>query len=219
MGVLAAVWSWRVRYNALIIGLVALVMFRAVAPGVLGTLRALFTNFENDPSVEGRTKDYDIVFPLIFERPLWGRGVGTFLPERYIVLDNQILYTLVSSGIVGLIGFVGLFLGGMVVARSIRRRARSAEDQHLAQALCASLAAALLASFTFDALAFGQFRSVVCVILGLVGALWRLSGTTVSDPVVTEPDPRGRVTRPRWRDLSWVRPAPGGTRGPTGGVP
>jgi O-antigen ligase len=209
MSVLAAVWSWRLRYNALIIAMVGVVMFRAVAPGVLGTLRALFTNLENDPSVEGRTKDYAIVVPMIYDRPLWGRGVGTFLPERYIVLDNQVLYTLVSSGVVGLIAFFGLFVSGMMVARSIRRRASTTQDRHLAQALCASIAAGLLASFTFDALGFVQFRSVLCVMLGLVGALWRLSGTRPSHPVVTQPDTRGRITRPRWPDFGWVDRATG----------
>lgn len=214
MSVLAAVWSWRLRYNALIIAMVALVMFRAVAPGVLGTLRALFTNLEHDPSVEGRTKDYAIVFPMIFDRPVWGRGVGTFLPERYIVLDNQVLYTLVSSGVVGLIAFFGLYVSGMMIARSIRRRARAAEDRHLAQALCAAIAAGLLASFTFDALGFVQFRSVLCVMLGLVGALWRLSRTRPSDPVMAHGDPRGRITRPRWPDFGWVGRS--GTTPPTG---
>jgi hypothetical protein len=217
MFVLSMVWSWRQRYNAMVVGFVALVMFRAVAPGVLGTLRSLFTNLENDPSVEGRTRDYQIVFPMIYDRPILGRGVGTFLPERYIVLDNQVLYTLVSSGVVGLIAFFGLFGGGMAIARSIRRRARATEDRHLAQALCASLAAALVSAFTFDALGFVQFRSMLCVTLGLVGALWRLSHADARDPVVTEKDPGGRVRPPRWPDLAWVRRHPDATDGRTDG--
>lgn len=201
MLVLATVWSWRLRYNALVIGVVAMVLFRAVAPGVLGTLRALFLHFGDDPSVEGRTEDYEIVFPMIYDRPLMGRGLGTFLPERHIVLDNQVLYTLVSVGIIGLIGFLGLFFAGMGLARSIRRRARAAEDRHLSQALCASIAAGLVASFTFDAFGFVQFRSVFCVLLGLVGALWRLSDARITDPVVIEQDPGGRVRPPLWADL------------------
>ena len=38
------------------VGLMAVLM--VVRPGLLGTLRSLFTNLGNDPSIEGRTEDY-----------------------------------------------------------------------------------------------------------------------------------------------------------------
>lgn len=201
---LAVVWSWRLRYNALVIGVVGLVLFRAISPGVLGTLRALFASAEHDPSVQGRTEDYEIVFPMIFDDFLFGRGAGTFMPERYVLLDNQFLYTLVSTGVVGLIGFIALFVGGISVARSVRRRAAVEEDRHLAQALCAALAACLVTSFTFDALSFVQFTGLLFVLLGTVGALWRLSRTRVAAPAVTAKEGQGLVMPPLWPDLKWV---------------
>lgn len=203
--VLAVVWSWRLRYNALVIGAVGVVLFRAVSPGIIGTLRALFMSAEQDPSVQGRTEDYQVVFPMIYDHLLLGRGAGTFMPERYVLLDNQFLYTLVSTGLVGLAGFVCLFIGSMALARSIRRRAAMGEDRHLAQALCAAIAACLVTSFTFDSFSFVQFTSVLFVLLGVVGALWRLSGTRLSSPAVTTKDGRGRVMAPLLPDLKWVR--------------
>lgn len=200
---LSAVWSWRLRYNALVIGLVGTVLFRAVSPGVLGTLLSLFRRADDDPSVQGRTEDYDIVFPMIYRDLLTGRGAGTFMPERYILLDNQYLNTLVSTGIIGIIGFVGLFLGGMGVARGIRRRAKLDEDRHLAQALFASILACMVTSFTFDSLSFAQFSAVLSVLLGMVGALWRLSNVKLGDPAVRVRAEGGRVMPPLLPDLPW----------------
>ena len=75
-------------------------------PGLLGTLRSLFLHASSDPSVKGRTNDYTVVFQYVGERPWFGRGPGTFLPGRYILLDNQFLGALVATGVVGVIARV-----------------------------------------------------------------------------------------------------------------
>ena len=202
---LAVVWSWRLRYSALVISIVSLALFRAVTPGVLGTIRSLFSNLDNDPSVEGRTEDYDIVMPMIYDRLWLGRGAGTFMPERYVLLDNQFLNSLASGGLLGLIGILGLFVGGIGLARSIRRRAAADQDRHLAQALSAALAACLVTSFTFDSLSFAQFSSLLWILLGMVGALWRLAGVSAAHASVTTLEFGGRVMPPLWSDAGWVR--------------
>ncbi len=101
--------------------LAGLVAFSGVVPGLLGTIKSSFTNLGNDPSVEGRTDDYDIVFTYIGNRPWFGRGPGTFLPSRYIVLDNEALYTLVTIGYVGLVAVIALFVAMALIARKVSR--------------------------------------------------------------------------------------------------
>ena len=85
--------TWPVRFRRRVgVGLVAGVMaFSVVVPGLLGTIRGLFVNASSDPSTDGRTADYGPVLEYLQQRPLFGRGLGTFLPELYRTLDNQYL--------------------------------------------------------------------------------------------------------------------------------
>jgi len=196
LAVMAVVWPWRFRLRALLAAMVAIVVFRLLQPGVLGTIRSLFANTENDPSVQDRISDYAYVGAMFPERPWLGRGPGTFLPDRYILLDNQFLYTAMTSGLIGVAAFAGLFLGGYFVARSVRLRGADSETRHLAQCLAAGLLAGLVCSATFDAFSFATFTGVTFLLLGFVGALWRLDrqgqrrplqGGDEADPVVAPP--------------------------------
>lgn len=183
MGLLAAVWPWRRRYNVLVIGLGGLAVFHVVNRGVLGTIRSLFTNMDNDPSIQNRIADQEFVQRMFAERPWLGRGAGTVMPERYILLDNQIYGTLVASGILGLAALVALFLVPYFLARSVRLRAGSEEARHLGQALAAVMPAGLLASATFDSFSFATFVGVTFVVVGAIGALWRLEGIHLGAPM------------------------------------
>lgn len=174
--VVAIGWNRRQRRIALLVSVPAMLAFSSAVPGLLGTLRNLFSGWGDDSSIQYRTNDYDLIFEFVSERPLFGRGPGTFLPSRYFVVDNQYLITLVTTGIVGFIGMM-LFAGTAVAtAYRIRRRSQDAETRHLALALLASLAAAAAASATYDslALAYSVFSSIFFVIIGAIGALWRV---------------------------------------------
>jgi len=120
---------------------------------------------------------------MFAERPWLGRGAGTVMPERYILLDNQIYGTLVASGILGLAALVALFLVPYFLARSVRLRAGSEEARHLGQALAAVMPAGLLASATFDSFSFATFVGVTFVVVGAIGALWRLEGIHLGAPM------------------------------------
>ncbi len=174
--VVAAGWSRRQRRIALLVAVPAVLAFSSAVPGLLGTLRGLFTRWNDDSSIEYRTNDYDLVFEFVSERPLFGRGPGTFLPSRYFVVDNQYLITLVTTGIIGFIGLVLLAGTAVSAAYRIRRRVTDAETRHLALALLGSFAAAAAASATYDslALAYSVFSSIFFVLIGAVGALWRI---------------------------------------------
>lgn len=176
MFLMFTIWPWRQRYNALAIGLFATIAFHAVQPGVLGTIRGLFENVENDPSVQNRLARTEYVMDLWEHRPWLGRGAGSYVVERYTLLDNQLYKTLIEGGVVGLAGLVAFFVVPYLVARSIRLRGAGQETRHLAQALAVVGPVGLLASGTFDSFFFPTFVGVLFLVVGAIGALWRLDG-------------------------------------------
>ena len=182
---LTAIWSGRMRLKALIIAAVSTVLLQTAVPGLLGTIKSLFTNLGSDPSVQGRTQDYGPLFTYVADRPWFGRGPGTFLPERYILLDNEILSSLVSTGYVGLIALLGLLATAYFVARSVARHGVDDCTRHLGQALATTVLVAVVTSFTFDSLAFATFGGTLFIVIGAAGALGRLrdepSISTVSE--------------------------------------
>ncbi|MGI5212310.1 hypothetical protein [Plantactinospora sp. CA-290183] len=101
--------------------------------------------------------------------------MGTFLPELYQLLDNQWLTTMVQGGFVGVLGLALFFLSGVVVAGRVRRFARTERDRDLAAVLAVAITVAALSGFTFDSMYFTTFFLTVHLLLGLTGALWRLT--------------------------------------------
>jgi O-antigen ligase len=171
--VLAALWRIRMQVQALVVAVVAMMAMRFLVPGLLGTIMSLFRNMGSDPSVQNREADYPIVFEYIAERPWFGRGPGTFTPERYILLDNELLGTIVSIGYVGLAALLGVFVTGFFLARSVSKHTAEPETRHLAHALGAGIVGAMVASLTFDSLGFPIFAGTLFLMVGAVGALWR----------------------------------------------
>ena len=149
--------------------------FKVVVPGLMGTIRSLFTHLGTDPSISGRTSDYAAVTPLIHARPWFGRGGGTFIPVLYRILDNQYLMTLIEWGIVGLTIMIIAFVSPVLMGRSVRRNAPDDEARHLGQCLVASALVAVVLSGTFDALSFPTFSATFFILIGVAAALWRLT--------------------------------------------
>lgn len=193
MTFLFTVWRDRLRAEAAVVAVASAVAFRAITPGLLGTIRSLFLNFRSDPSIQGRTEDYAVVGDFIARRPWFGRGPRTFLVERYFALDNQYLYSLVTTGVVGVVSLVQLFLVPLCVARGVYRRGPDEETRHLGQALAAAVLVAAVTSFTFDSLSFLTFSGVLFVIIGAIGALRRLAPPA---PTGGDAPPLRRLRRP-----------------------
>ncbi|ACV80756.1 O-antigen ligase family protein [Nakamurella multipartita] len=202
------VWKWRLRYNVIVIGSIALVTFHLVNRGLLGTIWALFTNVNNDPSIQHRLSDTATVVQLFESRPVLGRGAGMIIPEQYLLLDNQFYVTLLASGVVGVATLAALYLVPYFLARSIRLRTPCEADRHLAQALAVTFPAAMLAAGTFDAFSFATYVGVFFVLIGSVGALWRFTRGSVPkgapQPLYWSPDdrfvcaPLMALDHPRW---------------------
>jgi hypothetical protein len=162
-------------------------------PGLLGTLRNLFTGLFQDSSTTSRTNSYTIAGEYIAQRPIFGRGFGTFLPSAHI-LDNQYLLMLITVGVVGTAAFLFLLLTGIFTARGVRRRSADRSTRGLAQSLATSVAVGAASSATFDLLSFPMTAGMVFLVLGFVGALWRLDVVLPGriDPAALEPVSRGR---------------------------
>lgn len=187
-------WSWARRLRFMAVSLVFLFLVRAAVSGLLGTILALFTSFNEDPSTSGRTEDYGPIFELVAQRPIFGRGIGTFDPGLYFFLDNQLLMTLVTGGVFGLVGMLVLFVVAATLARQVFWHGPDEESRHLGACLAAAIVGGFVGFLTFDALGFPVFAGMLFVIIGLAGALWRL---TVSRRGRRYTNPRaGSMARP-----------------------
>jgi O-antigen ligase len=135
----------------------------------------MFLGASNDPSVTGRTDDYAFVSTWFSQRPWLGRGPGTLIPDLYITLDNQWLYTLVTGGIVGVVALAAFHLTCMRLAFVALKRSTTEEDRHLCAALISTEVISILVSATFDSLDFTTFSFTLGLMSGICGAVWRFT--------------------------------------------
>jgi O-antigen ligase len=177
VGGIVVVCSWpkRDRRLAYLVSLCSALVMEAVIPGLLGTLRGLFLGIGTDASAKERTAAFNLAGPLISHHFWLGKGFGTLLPQIYFFTDDQYLNTLVEIGAIGLLALLTLFVAGWSVARSVRRMTTDEESRHLAQCLAASIAVAAATYATFDALGFEIAAGLTFLLLGVIGALWRLT--------------------------------------------
>jgi O-antigen ligase len=189
-------WPPRLKVKMLMAGVAGAVAMSFLVPGLLGTIKSLFLNASSDPSTQGRTADYAPVERYTAQHPLFGRGFGTFIPSLYRTLDNQLLGTLVETGIIGLLALLLLFIGTGCVAGAVRRHSPSEQVRDLGQSLKAGIAAIAINFATFDALGFAMCAGMLFVLVGATGSLWaieRPAGTALKSPA--HPLTPGRMPR------------------------
>lgn len=177
IAMLVVVIGWPMRWRLIALALlpVAGVVGPIALPGLLGTLRSLFTGLESDPSITGRTDDYALVFGLVAERPLVGQGIFTWVPMVYRTIDNQALVLLLELGILGTAAFAWLVLSGVIQALAPVRMAGDAQQRHLGFAVAAGLIGVVTSYVTFDAMGFRQVAGLTFLLLGMAGAVWHLA--------------------------------------------
>ena len=149
--------------------------------GLVGTILSLFTNLNNDPSVSGRTSDYAVVVDVFEDHPWLGRGLFTFMPRSYRILDNQWLMILVELGVVGLLAFLAFLLTAFFAARSAFRHARHLRSRHLGLVLSSTIAGAAVSMVTYDGWTYRLHSGISFLVIGLAGAAWRLAGRTARE--------------------------------------
>ena len=146
------------------------------APGLIGTLTSLFTAGSSDSSVADRVSDYPLVEQFVQKAPWFGRGGWTYIPDNGLnILDNQYLKTAVELGMVGVIALAVFFLVPAIAALVARRRSSDPELRLLSAALAGAALAATTCSFTFDSLSYPMFTGLYALVIGLIGAAWRLA--------------------------------------------
>ena len=154
------------------------------AHGLIGTLTSFFAGASSDPSIEYRTHDYPVAEQLWQSAPWFGHGPGTYIPADSLnIFDNQYLETGWSSS--GWSESGARRLPAPSGARSSRRSATGARIR--TSASCARRwpapdCAGAVCSLTFDSLSFPMFVNVYALLIGLIGACWRLAaaGATAS---------------------------------------
>lgn len=187
-------WAWERKKAAVKVAVVYLVLTRLLVDGLLGAIKNMFLHMSDDPSIQGRTMDYVQVGKMVSDAPWIGHGLGTFDPSVYFILDNQYLGTLIETGVIGLVGMCVLFLVGLFTARSVHRIGRNAGLEALSglgAAMAASMLVVITTFITFDAFAFRMVTGALFVLLGLIGAAWRLA-------------------RIEWAQMPWRPTPPGG---------
>jgi O-antigen ligase len=146
------------------------------APGIIGTLTSFFQAGTSDPSVATRVDDYPLAERLVHQAPWFGHGPGTYITDNaFDIFDNQYLKTAVELGLVGLVALVAYLALPVIFALLARRQSRDPELRMLCAALAGAALAATACSFTFDSLSFPMFANVSALVIGLIGACWRLA--------------------------------------------
>lgn len=190
--------TWAPKYVAwTIVMLVGVVVVTIIAvPSVVAVFYDMVINIGADNSFKGRTDDYAVVGQFIYDRPLFGRGFGTFDPIKYVLLDNQYLGTLIETGAIGFMALITMFLVGIGSARGARKQSVHPLQRARAHAISVSLTAAMVSFVVFDAFAFPTASAMVMLMLGCAGACWRIAFKGDRTIVPAPPRPR-RSKRPQ----------------------
>jgi hypothetical protein len=171
-------WGWRRRLTGALTVVAFVPVMWAVVPGLVGTFASLFGDAEGDPSVQARIERGPRVMALVRLRPWLGLGNGTWSLEDYFLLDNEVYVTMLETGILGLLLVFALISVGVVAGLLVARLPTSGPgDPSLGNALAASIAALGVSLLTFDAFHYRILTGSLFLLLGSVGALWRLHGT------------------------------------------
>jgi O-antigen ligase len=173
--VLIPTWPRRQRRAAYLVILGTVGLLWLAQPHLLTVFLGLFGQVGADPSSTSRLSAYASAVPYIEAHPWFGQGFLTFLPQTYFFVDNQYLSTLIETGVAGLLALVAMFVTGWHAARSSRRLQADPRSRDLMQCLAASVLVAAVSFSTFDAMSFSIAAALTFLLLGCVGAAWRLT--------------------------------------------
>lgn len=173
--VLLPTWPKRHRryaYAALLASIAALFVVIPSLVSTFGTLVAQVVS--GSTSTLSRTSAISASVPFVAQHPWLGLGFGTFFPQNYFYTDDQYLNSLITNGALGLLCVVALFAVGWILARRLRRVSSNSETRDFAQSLAAAVAVAAACFATFDVLSFSIAAGLTFLLLGAIGAAWRL---------------------------------------------
>jgi hypothetical protein len=173
--VMVPVWNWRTRYNFLGLTVALMGVLMVVKPGLLGTVKNLFTQADQDTSVTARTSRYGLVGHYFSQAPWLGRGTGTWIPPQYQILDNYWFTFALNNGLIGVAVLGALHITGIVLVVIARRRVTDPSDKHLCTVLISAQLIAIVVAATFDSLSFTTYAMTLAVTVGACGTVWRFT--------------------------------------------
>jgi len=158
-------------------------------PGVVGTFIGMFSDADDDVSIQARLLRVPRIMALIRERPVTGLGLGTWSTEDYFLVDNEVWVTTLETGIVGMLLTALILVVALTMALTVRfiPGVDDATGQ-LSQAVAASTAGLAVSLLTFDAFHYRILTGTLFLLLGIAGALWRIHRGTehvLGRPVVS----------------------------------
>ena len=151
------------------LGVVLVVVMQLAAPGAISGLRYQFSNTGTDASSQGRSSDYPAVQPDVMSHLLFGRGYGAYDASKYRFLDNQVLGSLITSGLLGLLAYLALVLAVFFVGHRLARE--SGTRGIMGAAVASASVGYLICNVLFDTLAFRPVTYVLMLLAGCAVAL------------------------------------------------
>lgn len=185
-------WTPRRRLRMLAAAGIGLLVVKALWPAVLTTLFELFHYAGQDSSIQWRTHDYATAKSLIAQHFWLGRGIGTWYAPKHEIFDNQYLLTLVDTGVLGLLAFLGIFIAAVYALARVRviswhgphEPTTSVMDRDLTLSLAASVMVVFPSFATFDFTAFPTVTALAFLLAGICGAVLRVVEAEVRGEVV-----------------------------------
>ena len=153
---------------ALVLGIIV----HITSPGALGSVVAQLEpgHFNKVLTTTDRTARYSAVQPDLLSHPLLGRGYESYDPHKYRILDNEFLGLLITTGLLGILAYLGIFAS---IMSSAHRTIRGPDTRRASLALgaLASVGVIALASALFDVLSFPHVPYLLLFVAGMIVAL------------------------------------------------
>lgn len=173
--------------------IVAVLLTRVVAPHSISSLVYQFRTLGQSNSTSGRSTDYPAVAPFLNTHLLFGRGMGSFDPHKYRILDDQMLLFLIETGAFGALSYTMLIFSPVIAVFRRAWRSVTLEDELLA-GIAAGCVAFFFSNFLYDSFNFRQGPYVFFLLAALAAAVVGRRSVVPADAVATPaidrpPDP------------------------------
>lgn len=171
--VLAPSLPAKIRWIGAGVGSVGITAMAFLVPGLIGTVRGLFSSISEDSGTLSRTSSIDEAIRIALHNPIFGQGFGTFLP-RELILDNQYLLIFIEGGFVGIFTLLALSITAIISALRATSITADTTWKVMGPAVAAGVAAVSVILAFFDGLSFSITAGSMFLLIGICGAMFRI---------------------------------------------
>ena len=155
------------------------VLFLLVKGDTLQALWDTIINSSDDPSVLVRFTQIETMINVFHQHPIAGLGLGAITPTDFGPVDNYLVLSLAEGGILAIVAFSALAVGGIFGIATAIRRSGSDEERDQKRAVGAAFLGLLSTTPTFAALSFDPQLSLFFLMFGMI---WSGCSLTVARP-------------------------------------